>query len=208
MKKFVVAALVSLALGLAPAAQAAYSLFLSTSQPAVSTGDEFFVDVNISDNSSALSAFQFVMTFDPAVVSSTGFSFDGTLLGSGNAAGHVDYANFPFGGFLAVNVGSIDFLASSVAGLLDPSPSGVLVTFGFRANAVGSAAFALTNAELGFELAPPLDTATPDLSDALTTVRVVPANQIPEPGSLALTGIAIFVAGVAGRRLARRHAPR
>jgi len=135
---------------------------------AIFPGDLFSVDVGVS-NISDLYAFQFDLTFDPAIISATAISEGAFLPSSG--------ATFFFPGTIDNIGGAITFNADTLLGAVSgASGSGVLATIQFSALGPGSSPIGLSNVIL-------LDSSLGDISAGVingsVTVSPEPSNRAP-----------------------------
>ncbi|MFO1320011.1 MAG: cohesin domain-containing protein, partial [Burkholderiales bacterium] len=157
----------------------AYALFLESSAASVDVGQSFSLSVKLDDPAS-MGSFDFTLGFDPL-----------RLQVQNQTIGGFDPA--PDFSSSSVNNTTGEFTASAfqAAGYAAGAPGPVtLSVIDFKAIAAGSTVLSVTAAELGLNLPDPNSTATPNLSDAVITIRITNPNRVPEPGSLALAGLA------------------
>jgi len=191
--RFVAALLLALAGSVAQQSAHAYALFfeLSPATNPVEVGSAFTLKVMLDDPSLLASADISLRFTGPVSFSNVAFvAFDGVP-----------------GGGLDLSVPGTPTIQLSGFAVLDGFPDAApgpmtLASVDFLTTGTGSATFEITNAFLGVALpADPNSTVVPDLSDARLTVRVVdPTQKVPEPGSLALVGVAVAAAGLTARR--------
>jgi len=161
-----------------------------STQPAVSTatvGSSFDVFVNISPVT-AFYAFQFDITFDPAILSATSVA-EGTFLQSGG--------NF-FPGFTDNPSGSITFIANSLIGPDGISGSGTLADIKFLALGPGTSLIDLSNVILLVLLDSKLD----DIAFTTTSgsVTVVSGVSVPEPATILLISMGLVALGIVRKK--------
>ncbi|WP_157900269.1 PEP-CTERM sorting domain-containing protein [Rhodoferax koreense] len=130
-----------------------------------------------------LSAYQFTLNFNPALLSALTGS-EGTFLSNGGST-------FFYPGDIDNVAGSISFVIGALIGPVGGvNGSGDLATFSFDVMQSGLANFSLTDVLI-------LDSNSAEISVA-TTDLVTQVAQVPEPGSLWLAGIGLIA--VFGRR--------
>lgn len=133
------------------------------------------------NNALDLYAFQFTLSFDPAILQATGVG-EGTFLSGGGAT-------FFDGGTVDNVLGSISFIFDVLVGpLTGVSGNGVLAHIDFNTIDIGASRLDLTDVQL-------LDS---NFNVLETQVQNGSVNAVPEPGSLGLFLVAC-VAGVARR---------
>jgi len=148
-------------------------------QPPVSTpgvGSFFDIFVNI-DSVNDLYAFQFDVSFNPAVISATSLT-EGAFLPAGGATFFIPGVIDNTSGLISFTA---DILLSAVSGV---SGSGTLADLQFQALAVGASPIGLSNVIL-------LDSTLSDISFSTNGGTVSPVgtvNPVPEPTTLLLLG--------------------
>lgn len=162
----------ALALALLAPAQAAPVLQMSSASSA--TGIDITVSVSEVED---LSAYQFTLNFNPALLSFVSAT-EGAFLSSGGAT------NF-FPG-LTDTAGSIGFVFNALAGFVPGvDGSGELATFSFGIDQGGLANFSLSDVMF-------LDSNWADIEGVTSTDLAVQVGEVPEPGSLLLGAVGLF----------------
>ncbi len=188
--RFLAVLLFALAGSVVQQAAHAYVLTLGASPNPVSVGGNVVVSVMLDDPASFASA-DLGLTYTSSLLK----IIDRTPLN-------------PFlsqGGAIDEAAGTIVFSFSDPFGLAANATGPVTVAqFLFEAIAEGSAEVALTSGDLGFNLPDPASSAIADVSDARAEIRITDGTvRVPEPGSLALLGVAMAAAGYAASRRRR-----
>jgi Cohesin domain/PEP-CTERM motif len=152
----------------------------------VNVGDNFSLDVNVDITD--LYAFQFDLTFNPAVLSATSIT-EGSLLLTGGST-------FFIPGAIDNTLGTVFFTANT---LLGPGPgvtgSGTLASIYFTALGLGASPVDLSNIGL-------LDSAFNEIAADSTngTVNVIPGSvSVPEPASLLLLLLGSGLVGIVAK---------
>lgn len=186
--RFAAALLLALAGSLAQQAAHAYSLTFQTSANPVNVGDNFTIKV-LLDDPAYLGSADLFMEFDNALVEATGASSPSFL------ANFLPTLDNPQGKASFGMVDAIGFDATAAGPI-------TLVEMAFKAIAEGSASIALVApTELGFNTPPSGEIVLPGLQGARVDVRITGRTRpIPEPGSLALLGVAMAAAGYGATR--------
>ena len=147
------------------AAQVSPLIRFSPPSSTVAAGVTFVVDV-VVDNAVDLGAFEFTLSFDPAVVSLQSAALDGWLSSTGRTATALDLVQhapgtYEFGGFT--------YAATRILG---PGGTGTLAHLTFQAVAAGSSNLTFTAAQLtGTEWEPdPLTVVAPAMNSGSVTV--------------------------------------
>lgn len=189
--RFLVALLLALAGSVVQQAAHAYVLTLEASPNPVSVGGNVVVSVMLNNPASFASA-------------DLGLTYSSSLLKIIDRTPLIPFLSQ--GGPIDEAAGTIVFSFSDLFGLAANATGPVTVAqFLFEAIAQGSAEVALTFGDLGFILpADPASTAIADVSDARAEIRITDGTvRVPEPGSLALLGVAMAAAGYAATRRRR-----
>jgi hypothetical protein len=168
-------------------AQTAPVVSLVATPNPVAVGGAVSVDVMISDVVD-LYAYQFTLSFDPAVLQATGGT-EGSFLAAGGTTFYVP-------GTPDNTLGTVSFTVGTLLGMLPGvSGSGTLATLSFDALALGDSVLSLSDVVL-------LDSELADLPFQATGTSV---QVVPEPATWLLMGLGLAgVAGLARRRSARR----
>jgi general secretion pathway protein D len=150
----------------------------------VGVGDTFTIQVSISD-AQDLSAWQVDLAFDPSIIQANSIAEGPFMSGFGQTlftAGVIDNGS-----------GLITLTADSFVDL-EPYPSGdgVLAEIEFTALAVGTSDLTLSNLFLDF--------VTPPEEVAVQAGTVTVLARVPEPGTLALVGLATGVMALRRRQ--------
>ena len=154
----------------------------------VTQSQAFSLDVAITDVVD-LYAYQFDVSFDPALMQASDIT-EGAFLSGGGAT------NF-FAGLIDNTAGTIMFTADTLQGFVSGvTGSGILASINFNALDLGSSAIALSNVQL-------LDSNLDDISASITSIgdgSITVSQQVPEIGILWLvaSGLPLFL-GFAGR---------
>lgn len=165
---------------------------IQPSSSTVTTGSFFDVFVEISPVTD-LFAYQFDITFDPAIVSAVSIS-EGPFLATGGST-------FFIPGSIDNTAGTITFTANSLLGALSGvTGNGTLADVQFSALSEGTSVIALSNVQL-------LDSTLNDISvttaDGTVGVSRVP---VPEPGTFSILLAGLSVLGLVARSRKRRTA--
>lgn len=178
------AAAVLLAAGTASAALAAPALSIVATPDPVAPGATLELDVRVADIAD-LYAYQFSLSFDPAVLQASGYGAGGFL----SAAGPV----FADGGAVDNAAGTISFAFASLLGAVPgASGGGSLAHFSF--NVVGAGTTVLNFGDVLF-----LNSALNDIAVGYGPATVV-VSSVPEPSAYLMFG-----AGLAGIAALRRR---
>lgn len=188
--RFFAVLLLALAGSFVQQAAHAYVLTLQASPNPVSVGGNVVVSV-LLDNPASFASADLNVTYNSTLLK----IIDRTPL-------------IPFlsgGGAINEAAGTMAFSFSDPFGLAANATGPVTVAqFLFEAIAEGSAVVALTSGDLGFNLPDPASSAIADVSDARAEIRITGGTvRVPEPGSLALLGVAMAAAGHAAARRRR-----
>ena len=171
--------LVAVLLLLAPSHAVADGIILSI-QPVSSTvtqGSAFAVGVNISGVTD-LYAFQFDLSFDPAILQATNV-LEGTFLFGGGST-------FFIPGTIDNTTGNITFNADTLlTAISGVSGDGTLALFDFTAFAPGTSTFTISNVIL--------QDSSGTILDGTATGGSVAVSAIPEPSALVLLGAGLLV---------------
>jgi hypothetical protein len=188
--RFLAALLLALAGSVVHQAAHAYVLTLQASPNPVSVGGNVVVSVMLDDPAAFASA-DIGLTYSSSLLKIIGRT---PLIPFISQGGPIDEA-----------AGTMSFSFFDPIGLAANATGPVsLAQFTFEAIAEGSAAIALTYGDLGFNLPDPASTAVADVSDARAEIRITSGTvRVPEPGSLALLGVAMAAAGYAATRRRR-----
>lgn len=182
IKKLLSAA--ALVLGSMGGAQAAPVLSLTPALSNVNVGDMFVLDLRIT-GASDLFAWQMDLGFTPAGLLNASPATDGDFLGVGQTFD---------GGIVDNGAGTITTLFSSLSGASGVSGDGILAHISFQAINGGSVTLALSNVMLIDSNFDTISFSWPD--DALNAVVNIAGgggNNVPEPSTLALVGLALAV---------------
>ena len=188
-KSLIVLALLSALIVLNPLpvlADAIVSIQTRDSTPNVGSSFDVFVDIsNVND----LFAFQFDISFNPAVISAVSVT-EGTFLPSGGAtsffAGSIDNIN-----------GSISFTADSLTGAIPGvTGDGTLTDITFQALSGSISPIDLSNILL-------LDSMLSDVAFSSTGDTVSPISSVPEPSTMLFLG-PVLIGLVGFRRRLRK----
>ncbi len=179
---------------LLPINQTAASLILSLepSATSINVNESVSIDLNISGLGSfsapSLGAFAIDLYYDPSLFGLSDVQF-GSFLGDPtfDAISFFDSTSFPG----SVYVEEVSFLPDFELDFLQPDAF-TLATLEFTSFAEGAGDFGLSFADLSDAGFPPNSLLVEDLETALTSVTV-DAEQVPEPGTLLLISIAVFV---------------
>lgn len=184
---------------------------LTAGSDTVSVGDTFTIPVSVSD-ATALTSFQFDLTFDSSIIQLIAFSDVDSTLGGLDPGTDFQAAAASGGGVLTGVTGfafgdSLSGAADSI-GLSGSLTSGSVLLVQFQALSSGLSPLTLSNAFLT-DNGVPVSSASGDFSLASGQVCVEPttvcsaASPVPEPGTLAL-----LVSGLAACGARRRHRSR
>lgn len=165
-------------------------LSISPTSMDVLPGDAFSLNVEISDVID-LYAFQFDLTFDPALLAATAVA-EGPFLLNGGSTFFIPGVIDNLGGSI---VSTADTLLGSVPGV---TGSGTLATFSFDALVPGTSPIFLANVFLLDSSLNPIDFSVSDGS-----VNIVDVNVVPEPATWLLLGSGIGGFAFVRRRLRR-----
>ncbi len=172
-------------LALLAAPVSATTLSFAGPATAVQVGDTFTVDVLVAQ-APDLYAFQFDVTFDPAITQ-VNTVVEGDFLSAGGRS------TFFLPGTIDNGAGTVSFTANTLAG---PGPGvtgdGLLVQLSFHALAAGQSALSFGNVVL-------LDSALMELATTPVAGALHVAS-VPEPASLALFGIGLAILQADARR--------
>lgn len=171
-----------------PPAGAIPIVSIQTSDSTPTVGNSFNVSVDITSVTD-LFAFQFDITFDPTILAAS-TSSEGAFLPTGGATIFIP-------GTIDNTMGTVTFIADSLIGsILGVDGSGALATLIFHALGPGTSSVDLLNVTL-------LDSALADISATAVGGAVSVINAVPEPSSLFLIGLGVFVLAAARRRRQR-----
>lgn len=184
----------------------ALSLDFQLSSPSVNIGDTFTLSAVIGDLGNfanpSLGAFDFVINFDPTLMSLTALPVTfGALLGDEGLGESLTGSSFSTG---SANLFALSFLTEPELNGLQPS-SFTLATLSFNALASGVGAFSFSSVILGDGAGDPL-VATLGIGsltiNPITLPPSPPTSSVPEPASLFLLGVGIaMVWGMNPRRI-------
>lgn len=210
-KRILISCLAVLLLAWARPASAVPVLSVSPSSVNVTQGAIVTVDFLISQ-AVDLYAFQFGVSFDPAVLTALTVS-EGSFLSSAGTGNFVE-------GFVDNDLGTILFMANSLSGpVTGISGAGTLLSVTFGAEAIGSSAISilfdslqlddLLDSNLASMLIDPEtgEYVPPSVTNGTVTVSAVPVppTTVPEPSTLAMLAIGMATSAVAARR--RKQSP-
>ena len=181
--RLVMAALTSLLVAQVSSASPTVSISPAVTVATVGSAVDLMVDISdVAD----LFAFQFDLSFDPAVLAATSID-EGLFLQSGGTT-------FFLPGTIENTLGVISFTANSLIGAIPGvSGDGTLAIANFFAIGPGTSAISLSGVSL-------LDSSLADISFSTSSGRVEVTGTIPEPTSMLLVGVALAVAGLSRRR--------
>jgi hypothetical protein len=188
--RFAAALLLALAGSVVHQAAHAYVLTLQASPNPVSVGGNVVVSVMLDDPKFFTSA-------------DIGLTYSSTLLKIIDRTPLIPFIND--GGPINEADGTILFSFLDPFGLgKDATGPLAVAQFTFEAIAQGSAVVFLTSGDLGFNEPDPDSTFIADVSDARAEISITGRTvRVPEPGSLALLGVAMAAAGYAATRRRR-----
>jgi adhesin HecA-like repeat protein len=172
-----------------PEAATASAILTVTAPAAVSTGQSFEVDVDVSGVTD-LYAFQVDLGFDPNILSATTIQ-EGSFLAGGGATFFVPGTIDNGSGLISATANTLLTAISGVSG------SGTLIAFGFTAAGSGISPIAISNPIL-------LDSHFNN-NDATLANASVPVSSVPEPSAFTLLGVALARSFMARRP--RQSAP-
>lgn len=166
---------------------------ITPSSTTVNLGDSFTLDVTVS-NVTNLGAFQFVLDFDPLLISATSITAGGFLSGGGPAS-FVPGAINNISGELTFTSGSLFF--GSVSG------SGILASIAFDTLAVGTSVVSIDDPITGlfgggFSQPPIFSTIQNGL---VQVVDSSPPGPVSEPASIILIGTALLMFAIRKNRV-------
>lgn len=172
----------------APQVVHAYSISLTQSATSVSVGGSVSVDV-VLDDVSSMASYSIGLQFDPSLLE----GIAGDLKG-------FDPIGVPLATNSSFGVGSFAGAEAMGTGYPEATPGPItLATLTFKALATGSAVVQVSSALLTLN-----DLAATEIEPTIAnsvTIRITnPSTRVPEPGMLALAGLAFAVAGWSTRR--------
>lgn len=147
---------------------------ITPSSVVIQPEQNFSLDISITD-ALDLYAFQFDLSFDPAILSA-GSIMEGAFLPTGGATFFIDGAIDNTAGTIALTA---DTLQTALAGV---NGNGILATVGFQALRAGTSVVTLSNVIL---LDSALGDMTATIADGSVTVRQ-PVTGVPEPSACLL----------------------